>query len=209
MNPESREVKIRSLAVLPVLALGCLSLAGCDSKAGAAAVVDGHRITESDLSGYLTADAKPIQGSDGTTSTPPKIFVLEYLVRNQVFALLLSAVGAPASDSQLQAQKTASLGGGTEKDLSDQITQLGLASKFEPVVVRNRELLTLINAKLKTNDQVNAALAKVKDKVTINPRYGSWDLQTVSLTDLGKKQLPSVLSYDGTLPGDVKPSTGQ
>jgi hypothetical protein len=201
-------VKIRSLAVLPILALGVLSLAGCDSKAGSAAVVDGKKISESDVNSYLTAKAQPIQASDGT-SAAPKLFVLEYLVRNEVFSLLLAGNGTPVSDSQLAAQRTTALGGSTEADLTGQITKLGLKAKFEPVVLRNRELLTIINSKLTTDAKVTAALARVKDKVTINPRYGSWDLQTVSLTDLGKKQLPSMLSYDGTLPGDVKAPTGQ
>ncbi len=201
-------MKIRSLAVLPVLALAALSLAGCDSKAGSAAVVNSKKISESDVNSYLTAKAQPIQASNGT-SAAPKLFVLEYLVRNEVFALLLAGNGTPASDSQLDAQRTSALGGSTEADITGQITKLGLKSKFEPVVLRNRELLAIINKELTTDAKVTAALAKVKDKVSINPRYGSWNLQSVSLSDLGKKQLPSMLSYDGTLPGDVKAPTGQ
>ena len=39
--------------------------------------------------------------------------------------------------------------------------------------------------------------------VSINPRFGCWDDRAVAFVDLGKKQLPSVLSFDGRLPGDV------
>ena len=67
----------------------------------------------------------------------------------------------------------------------------------------------MLRAKLTTDKQINDALAKIKDKVSINPRYGSWDLRSLSVLDLGKKQLPSVLSFDPTLPGDVKLPTQQ
>jgi hypothetical protein len=188
--------------VLPVLALGCLGLAGCDSKAGTAAVVDGHRISEKELSRYVPAGAQPIQGGDGS-STPAKNLVLQYLVRNQVIPLLLAAAGAPVTDAQLEAGKAKVLAGSSEAELTKQVTAAGLSARFEPVVVRNRELLDVVNAKLTTAKQFNDALAKVKDKVSISPRYGSWDAAHLALLNLGKKQLPSVLSFDKTLPGDA------
>ena len=201
--------KLRPLAVLPVLLLASLGLVGCDSKAGTAAVVDGHRISEKELSRYLPANARPIQSSDGSTSTPAKKFVLQYLVRNQVFPLVLAAAGAPITEAQLQASKASVLGGTSEADLTQQLVQAGLDKRFEPVLLRNNEMLSLLRAKLTTQKQVDDALAKVKDVVSISPRYGSWDLRSLSVVDLGKKQLPSVLSFDKTLPGDVKLPTQQ
>jgi len=204
-----RTGKLRSLAVLPVLALSCLGLVACDSKAGTAAVVDGHRITEKELSRYVPASAQPIPTGDGSTSTPAKNFVLQYLVRNRVFPMLLAATGTSMSEADLEKGKAEALGGGTEADLTRQITQAGLSARFEPVLLRNRELLNVVRAKLTTDKQVADALAKVKDKVSISPRYGSWDLNSLSVLNLGKKQLPSVLSFDQTLPGDVKLPTQQ
>jgi hypothetical protein len=77
------------------------------------------------------------------------------------------------------------------------------------VLLRDRELSDLVTKKLTTQQQVNDALAKIKNLVSVNPRFGSWDEASLSLTDLSKKQLPSVLSYQGTMPGDVKAPTGQ
>jgi hypothetical protein len=199
-----RSGRLRSLAVLPVLTLSCLGLVACDSKAGAAAVVDGHRITEKELSRYVPASAPPIPTGDGSTSTPAKSFVLQYLIRNEVFPLLLAAAGGSVTEEQLQAGKAEALGGATEADVTKQITQAGLSARFEPVLLRNRELLNVVRTKLTTQKQVDDALAKIKDKVSINPRYGSWDLKSLTVVGLGKKQLPSVLSFDQTLPGDVK-----
>lgn len=203
---KTRSARLRPLAVLPVLLLAGLGLTGCDSKAGTAAVVDGHRITEKELSRYLPANAKPISGGDGSTSIPAKTFVLQYLVRNQVFPKLLAASGAPVTEAQLQAGKAAALSGTSEADLTGQITKAGLDERFEPVLLRNRELLNLLRAKLTTDKQVNDALAKVKGEVSINPRYGSWDERSLTLLGLGKKQLPSVLSVDAALPGDAAPT---
>jgi hypothetical protein len=197
-------VKIRWLAVLAACLLSALTLSGCDSKAGTAAIVDGHRITEKELSRYVPASTPPIPTGDGSTSTPAKGFVLQYLVRNEVFPLLLAAAGGSVTEAQLQAGKAEALAGGTEAELTRQITKAGLSARFEPVLLRNRELLNVVRAKLATDKQVTDALAKIKDKVTINPRYGSWDLNTLSVLGLGKKQLPSMLSFDQTLPGDVK-----
>jgi hypothetical protein len=204
-----RSGKLRSLAVLPVLTLSCFGLVACDSKAGTAAVVDGHRITEKELSRYVPASAKPIPTGDGSTSTPAKNFVLQYLVRNEVFPMLLATTGSSVTEAQLQAGKAEALGGGTEAELTRQITQAGLSDRFEPVLLRNRELLSVVRAKLTTDKLVQDALAKIKGKVSISPRYGSWDLNTLSVLNLGKKQLPSVLSFDKTLPGDVKLPTQQ
>ncbi len=204
-------MKIRSLAVLPILALGCLSIAGCDSKAGSAAVVNGSKISESQLVSYISTGAKPIAASDGS-SAPARNFVLQFLIRNQLFALLLADAGAPVTDAQLDASRSAALGGGSEADLNSQIAAVGLKPKFEAVVLRNRELLTLVQANKKLSGSeaaLTSAVAKLKDKVSISPRYGSWDPSALAVVDLSKKQLPSMLTLDTTLPGDVKAPTGQ
>lgn len=202
-------MKIRLLGVLPVIALACVGLTGCDSKAGTAAVVGGHKISESDLSSYLHPDAPPVQSSNGSSSIAAKTFALQYLVQNEVFPALLAANGSPVTAADLATAKSSVLHGSDEQVLVDQITKSGFTSKFEPIVLRNHELLTILQAKLTTNEQATAAIAKLKEGISISPRYGSWDAQSLSLVGVGKKQLPSVLSFDGTLPGDVKLPTQQ
>ena len=53
-----RPPSARRLAVLPVVALLGLGLSGCQSKAGAAAVVDGHKISESSVGRSVPTTAK-------------------------------------------------------------------------------------------------------------------------------------------------------
>lgn len=202
-------MKIRLLGVLPVIALACVGLTGCDSKAGTAAVVGGHKISESDLSSYLHPDAPPVQSSDGSSSIAAKTFALQYLVQNEVFPALLAANGSPVTAADLATARSRVLQGSDEQVLVAQITKSGFTSKFEPIVLRNHELLTILQAKLTTNERATAAIAKLKEGISISPRYGSWDAQSLSLVGVGKKQLPSVLSFEGTLPGDVKLPTQQ
>lgn len=207
-------MKLRTLAALAALAVAGLGLTGCDSKAGTAAVVNGNRITETQLSDYLSPNAQPITGtnSDGSNyGIPARVFVLQYLIRNQVFPLLLTSTGTPVSEDKLNADRASAIASiaGDEATLQKQLAQFGLKPRFEEVVVRNRELNDLISSKLTTQQQVTEALGKVKDVVSINPRFGSWDNSSLQIVDLGKKQLPSMLSFDGTLPGDVKAPAGQ
>jgi len=199
------------LAALAALAIAGLGLTGCDSKAGTAAVVNGTRISETQLSDYLAPNAQPITATNGdgsSFSVPARVFVLQYLIRNQVFPLLLARTGSPVNEDELRADRAAAIGG-DEATLQKQIAAVGLRPRFEEVLLRDRELTDLVGKKLTTQQQITDAVAKIKDVVTINPRFGSWDNASLTIVDLSKKQLPSMLSFDGTLPGDVKAPAGQ
>ena len=207
--PKGRRVKIRFLTVAGVCAVGALVLTGCDSKVGTAAVVNGHKISETSVNNYLTPAAKPLQSQTGA-SVAPRTFVLQYLIRNQVFIRALGYAKVDVTDDLLDGSKAAALSGSTEADLTKQVTGVGLDSTFEPVALRYQELLSLVGTTYKANaDQgkaANAALAKAAGDIVINPRYGSWDASTISLTDLSKTQLPSFLQFDNALPGDAPPA---
>jgi hypothetical protein len=198
-------VRIRSLALLPVLALLCLAVAGCDSKAGSAAVVEGRKISETQLNGYLTPSAKPIPANQGN-AVPARLFVLRTLIRNVAFTKLLEAAGVEPTAQQLAAAKANALQGGSEKDLTDQLAQLGLATKFGPEYLHTLELLTLIQSRFNSQAEFDAALKKANVAVSVNRRYGSWNGTALTVSDLGSAQLPPNVRPDTTLPADVKPT---
>ena len=50
---------VKPISLVAVAAVAVLGLTGCDSKIGTAAVVGGHRVSDSDVSQYLTVKAKP------------------------------------------------------------------------------------------------------------------------------------------------------
>lgn len=204
-------MKIRFLSAAAVVTAGALVLTGCDSKVGTAAVVNGHKISESTVSGYLTPTAQPLQGQNGS-STAPRTFVLQYLIRTQIFERVLTTKlktkNQTLTDALLDGAKTAALSGASEDALTKQITSVGLSSSFEPQVLRYQELYTLIGTEFDVTttagqNAANAALAGSNDKVVVNPRYGAWDAKTITLADLSQAQLPSFLKFDTALPGDA------
>ncbi|HEX2905119.1 MAG TPA: hypothetical protein VHO01_16830 [Jatrophihabitans sp.] len=201
-------MKIRVLAI--ACTAGALLLTGCQTKVGTAAIVNGDKISESTLAGYLTPDAKPLQSSNGTGSIAPRTFVLQYLIRSKIFERVLSSNGFPVTDALLNTAKSQALSGSTEDDLTKQVTAIGLSPSFEPVALRYDELYNLIGTKFDAGSdngaRANAALTKTTSDIKVNPRYGSWDAKTLSLADLSKAQLPSFLQFDTTLPGDAPPS---
>ena len=171
--------------------------------------MNGHKISETSVNNYLTPAAKPLQSQTGA-SVAPRTFVLQYLIRNQVFARALDDAHVTVTDQLLEGTKTAALSGGTEADLTKQVTGVGLDSTFEPEALRYQELLSLVGTTYKADaDQgkaANAALAKASGHIVVNPRYGSWDVSTISLSDLSRTQLPSFLQFDNSLPGDAAPA---
>jgi hypothetical protein len=202
-NPE-KTVKVRSLVVLPVVALVAVGLAGCDSKAGAAAVINGHKITETQLADYLTPQVKPIPLSTG--DVPARTFVLRTLIGNEVVPAFLTQIGAQVTDAELNKAKAALLQGSSEDAVVKQVTGIGLSAKFVPVYLRGNELSYILQRRFSSQQQYDDALKKFHPSVTVNRRYGTWDAQTLSMSDFSRSQLPGFISYDGTFPNDQKQS---
>lgn len=205
-------VKIRLLALLPVLAVGCLSVTGCDTKVGTAAVVNGHRITESDVADLLASSpANPGQA---------RALALEWQIREQLFQAAFAKTGGMPSELALKAEHDKAIsnvigqnvsGSAADQTLQGLVGQTGLKPAFAGVVTRAFELELEYAKKLNATQEaaVLADLVKQKIAVSVNPRFGSWNTATFAFAGLGKSQLPAPLTLEGTLPGDVKPTTGQ
>lgn len=195
-------MKIRILAAVGVCLLGATTLTGCSTKVGSAAVVDGHKISESSLNSYLGPDAKPIQVSQ-TETTSARAFVLQFLVASQVFGDLVQQ--QHASDADRQAARQSVLGTNTDDQLISQLASVGIKSKFEPLYAQTLGDYAILN-KAANNDSAKIAAQAAKIRVSVNPRYGSWNATSLQLADLATSQLPSFLKIDSSLPGDAPPS---
>jgi hypothetical protein len=205
-----RSVRVRSLVVLPLLAVVGVGISGCDSKVGTAAVVNDQRISEKQLNDYLTPNAQAIPGSQGVAATPARLFVLKVLVRNDVFRKLLDVTGGQPTAAQMTAAKAQLFAsGGTEQDLTKQIVQTGLQAKFTQDYLADQTLLTFFQQRISSQPQLDAALKKANLNVSINPRYGGWDATSLSVSDLSKKQLPDAVTLSNALPGDVQQPAAQ
>jgi hypothetical protein len=186
-----------------VAALALTALAGCRSNVGAAATVNGHRISESDVAQYLTADAQPIAGTNqatgATVQTPPRSFVLSTLLDARLFDELLRATphGA-ASAGDLAAAQAKVLNGAPVQQVSDGVARSGLTRSFATVYLRERSIEQLINDQVTAGVDVQALLNKMHVDVSVNPRYGTWDAKTFSVAATGRDGLPAFLSANAT-----------
>ncbi len=185
-------VKFAKLGALAAAASAVVGLTACQSRVGAAAVVDGHRISEITVTDYLTPKATSIPLQTG--SQAPRLFVLQTLIRNSLVDSTLRANGGPATSAELaKAQAAIFAQGGSADSQNQQLASFGLAPRFDPVYLESQELIqvlvTRVNAQ--SDADVLAPINKLKAKISVNTRYGAWDGTALAL---GTPKAPNFLS---------------
>jgi hypothetical protein len=190
-------VKLRTLGALVAAVLAVAGLAGCRTNVGTAAMVNGHRITESDVSDYLNpAGPDPAIAAQaeqsGQSLPPPRTFVLQFLVEERVFEDMLDSLGAVPSDGELAGYHdtaasllyNAQIGGAKfDKAIHDGLPRIGVSSDLASVYIRAGELaIAIMKAKnLSDPSQLSAVAKQVGADVSVSPRYGTWSAKTLSL----------------------------
>ncbi len=188
-------VRFRKIGACVVALLAASGLAACRTKAGAAAVVDGHRISQSDVNKYIDAGYVPASPSPGAQQQQaPRVIVLDTLIESRLMSRLLGSLGSVPSDGdlhglhdeaysvQLGAQQT---GADADAALNSALTKAGLKASFTDAFVQNLELKQAVIDKIKAQRQadINAAVAKLGVKVSVSGRYGTWSAEQGSLVD--------------------------
>ncbi len=188
-------VRFRKIGACAVALLAASGLAACRTKAGAAAVVDGHRISQSDVNKYIDAGYVPASPSPGAQQQQaPRVIVLDTLIESRLMSRLLGSLGSVPSDGdlhglhdeaysvQLGAQQT---GADADAALNSALTKAGLKASFTDAFVQNLELKQAVIDKIKAQRQadINAAVAKLGVKVSVSGRYGTWSAEQGSLVD--------------------------
>jgi hypothetical protein len=188
--------KLTAVAALAGLALAAGGLTACDSKVGQAAIVDGHRISESDLGVYVTpAGPSPsvlAAASAASQHVYPKTEVVQLLVQQQIFERALAKHGGVPSEGELaklhdQAASTflgtQLTGAQLDRYLAKQQGSYGYSSKYAQLLLRTVELEGALAVKVRARSlaDLTAAVAKLHLTVQVNPRYGKWTPSTLSL----------------------------
>jgi hypothetical protein len=215
--------KLTAVAALAGLGLAVGGLTGCDSKVGQAAIVGGHRISESDLGAYVTpAGPSPsviAAASAAKQHVYPKTEVVQLLVQQQIFQRVLAKHGGVPSAgelAQLHDQAASTFLGtqltGAQLDsfLAKQQGSYGYSSKYAHLLLRTVELEAALAVKLKARSL--ADLTKAVDKqhltVQVNPRYGKWTPSTLSLGSPAAN-VPNFLKLQGvSAPASSSAATG-
>jgi hypothetical protein len=204
-------VRVRQLTAAVVAVLAVAGLSACRSNVGAAAVVDGHRISESDVHKYLTAagvdPSLAAQAKASNQNFVPKTIALNTIVQAQVYELVLRHTkgGVPA-DAELRAARDVAaqtLTGGSitsgaalESAVASQLTKEGLTHNLLPLVVRSIDLEYALITRIQATSAADIAKAVTAQhiKVSVNPAYGKWSAPDVSVLPPSNSTLPDFLS---------------
>lgn len=214
-------MRVRQLGAAGLAVLAVAGLSSCRSNVGAAAVVNGHRISESDVHTYVTAQgvdpALKAQADQAGQSLVPKSIALNALVQSQVYALVLTRTqGGLPSDADLRAARdlaAQTLSGGQitngvdlSKAVAAQLTKESLNARLLPVVLRSIDLeFALINrVKAASSADIAKAVTAQHIKVSVNPAFGRWSAADVSVLPPSGSELPNFLTLQSP---PVAPST--
>ena len=197
------------LSAVTALVMG--GLTGCDSKVGQAAIVDGHRISESDLSAYVSPQG-PVPSvlaaaAKAGQSVYPKTEVVQILIQQELFERTLDKNGGVPSEGELVSlhdQAAATFlgtqltGAALDSYLKGAQGDYGYAAKYAQTLLRTVELEAALVVKIKARKitDVAAAVNKLMLKVQVNPRYGKWDATNLTLGG-PKSNIPDFLKLDG------------
>jgi hypothetical protein len=180
---------IRTTATLAAALVAVAGLTACsEQRLGAAAVVDGDRISTDQVQQATASYLKVVPGSDTATAQRA---ILERIILSDVIDKAAEKEGVHASAAQVAAERNTllkSVGGrkGLVRALSAQQQPTVLAPSYVDRWFKDRLLYTKIAKKIAAGgDPTSAAvltrtsnsLAAAAKSMTIevNPRYGTWD----------------------------------
>jgi hypothetical protein len=192
-------VRIRTIGAAAAAVLAVTGLAGCRNNIGTAAVIDGHRVTESDVNQYLTPDAQPIaeKQSDGSTvQVAPRSFVVAQLIEGQLAFKVMGAIPSVSNvtESQLDARLQNDLAGKTVTQVAESLGLHGFTESFYKIVLRTQEISIVLRGEASKGVDVRSAFDKIKFPVSVSPRYGRWNTKT--LTFSAGATVPSYLDLE-------------
>jgi hypothetical protein len=208
-------VRVRKLtAVVGMTAVTALAMGGltaCDSKVGQAAIVGGHRISESDLSMYVSpagpAPSVVSAAAKAGQQVFPKTEVVQILIQQQLFERTLAKNGGVPTNSQLASlhdQAAATFlgtqltGAALDSYLKSAQGAYGYGANYAQALLRTIELEAALAVKVKAKSLTDlaAAVNKLSIKVQVNPRYGTWDPKNLTLGG-PTSNIPSFLKLQG------------
>ncbi|PZS31378.1 MAG: hypothetical protein DLM58_11930 [Pseudonocardiales bacterium] len=210
-----------AVGLIAALALVMGGLSGCDSKVGQAAIVGGHRISESDLSKYLTPTGPSpsvlAAASKANQGVYPKTEVIQILVQQKLFELTLAKNGGVPTDGELASlhdQAAATFlgtqlkGAAFDSYLKSVEGNYGYGSQYAQALLRTIELEAALVVKIKAQSiqDVAAAVNKLNITVQINPRYGKWSPENLSI-GAPSATLPSFIKISGISSPSAQVST--
>jgi hypothetical protein len=185
-------VRFRVLGAAAAAVLAVAGLAGCHANVGTAAWVDGQRISDSDVSQYITPQSQPVTGQNGSIS--PRSFVLAELINERLGFKILQAIPSVSSvtSQQLDAQLQKDLAGKSVKSAAEGLGLKGYTTDFYQIVLRVQEIARVVSSQQQSGADLQKIFKDIHFPVTVGPRYGTWDKKNLTLN--GTIPIPNYLS---------------
>jgi len=174
-------VRVRSLTAAALATLAIAGITGCRSNAGNAATVNGERISDSKVSAYITPSAQPVAVSQ-SERVAPKSFVVQILINVRLYqAVIKKAPNGGPKKGDLAAISRQALGGKSPKAFAEAQKIIGYTPAFDREVVSFLTYQSVLQTYQRQGVDVKALVAKTKVSVSVNPRYGKWDKNRLTL----------------------------
>jgi predicted small secreted protein len=214
---------MRSVGAVAVLVLAAATLTACRTNVGVAARVDGHTISDTEVSNYLTSGSSVNSqlASESAIPLDPRSVVLDILVRERAYSDALLRDGGLPSAATLKAVHDIAVEPillspilGATVTQQNQVTGSQLDSVLSTIYVKGIGLKPSIVTKAIAMAEYEGALVIKHDSVSpstseaagllkklgitvsVSPRYGKWDAASATIDPTGGQ--PSFIKLQPT-----------
>jgi hypothetical protein len=207
---------LRAIGALVSAAAAVTVLAGCQTKVGQAAVVNGTELSDSKLSQYVTKQAVPF--SAGTTQITPKVFAVESWIDTTLFEQAIAKHGGPPTSAERTQYEGLVFSGSSPDQIIKTYTDKGFTAAMAQLRIREQADFLLLahrlHPKLDTTqiqqgvqgslgNEVIGEIAKLGKNVTVSARYGKWDAKNLAMTTDVGSGLPSFITFGTNAAADA------
>ena len=179
---------LRLVSVLCVALLAVATLTACQTRAGAAAFVGKTRISETTVNRYLARDAATSTDSSTGEVDNPKSDVLTTLIRTALLDELFPTIpGSHPTAGELDAGRTkamSALGITSLGQLEQEAESGGYTKAYAAVFLDEQTKVTVLTTLLKDpgdGSVITPAVTKLHAKISVSPRYGTWQDSNLSV----------------------------
>lgn len=197
---------MRLIGVAAAVAIVAGGLTACKSNVGLAASVGSSRITESAVTSYLTQDAAAYTQTDPTTNESstinPKSDVLGLIIADKLFTAVFKTVpGGLPTTSEMDTARAGILSqiGMSADAFAQSEAKEGYKASYTTYFVDVHAKFAILEDRLNDTAGDGSALLAAIDKthlsVRVNPRYGTWQAQQLTVST--GPDVPSYFTFIG------------
>jgi hypothetical protein len=181
------------------------ALSACQTKVGQAASANGATLSDSDLSSYLQPGAGPYTDSSHQRVVP-KILILTTWIRTQLLNAAITAHGGAPTTTELNAANSSVQAGNSIDQAEKAYAKYGYTNKFGDLLFDQTVRIVVLVERLSHNSNpdkalqllssgqlgntIGTAIQQTTAPVDVSPRYGKWEVRSLSVDGSAKAGTP-------------------